>query len=261
MSLNNIEKLRTKIEQRRLCVGTTVSFADPAISELVGEVGYDFTWIEMEHAALNLQNVLGHILAVRGTETAPWVRVPWNDPVLMKPVLDLEPAGIIVPMVRSGKEAAAAVAACRFPPTGIRSFGPWRGVSYGGRSAADFIREAGQQPMVIIQAEHIDAVNDIDAIAATPGLDGICLGPCDLSASMGKLGHTSDPEVLAAMDRIIATTRSHGKMIGVSFGYARKAVEYWLSKDLTFMAVGTDFLNLFAQSKTVFDHVRGSCGN
>ena len=112
MSLNNVEKFREKISKGQFCVGGCVSFSDPAISEMYGDLGYDFTWIDTEHCPLCLENVLGHIMAGRASGAAPFVRVPANDPILIKPLMDLQPAGIIIPMVNSAEEAKRAVAAC-----------------------------------------------------------------------------------------------------------------------------------------------------
>jgi 2-dehydro-3-deoxyglucarate aldolase/4-hydroxy-2-oxoheptanedioate aldolase len=256
MSLNNFEKLTQKIGTRQLCIGSMVALADPQISEIVGEVGYDFCWIEMEHSTLSPQSVLGHVIALRGTGTAPWIRVPWNDPVVIKPVLEMEPAAIVVPMVRNAKEAAAAVAACRYPPHGVRSFGPSRGIRYGGGNSMEYIAANQQQPLVIVQTEHIDAVNDIEAILATPGLTGVCLGPNDLAGSMGKLGQTSDPAVREAVDRIITATKQSGKLVGTAIAYSPEAVDYWMKKDLGFLAVGVDWHNLYAHASMIIKDVR-----
>ena len=255
-SLNNLEVFKQKIQRAEVCVGVGVSLCDPAISELFAEVGYDFTWIDMEHTVLSLETVLGHVMAVRGTGTAPFVRVPWNDPVLIKPVLELEPAAIIVPMVRNAAETAKAVAACKYPPNGIRGFGPRRGIRFGGMSTMDYLKEADDHVMVIVQVEHIDAVNDLDAILEIPGLDGVVLGPNDLSGSMGKLGRTSDPDVVAAIDEVIAKVRRSKKTIGASVGYSPESVRRWLAKGLHWIAVGEDTDNLYSYSKTALDDVR-----
>ena len=112
-SVNNIEIIRQRLAAGEVCIGMGVTFADPAISELIAEAEYDFSWLDMEHASLDHQTVLQHIVAHRGTRTAPFVRVPQNDVNVIKPVLDLAPAGIIVPQVSSGAEAEAVVHACR----------------------------------------------------------------------------------------------------------------------------------------------------
>jgi 2-keto-3-deoxy-L-rhamnonate aldolase RhmA len=256
MTLNNIEILKAKCQRGELCVGSIVTLMDPVVSELVGDAGYDFCWVDMEHSTLSLRSVLGHVMALRGTGAASWVRVPWNDPVLIKPVLEMEPAVIVVPMVRNASEAASAVAACRYPPLGVRSYGPSRGVRFGGGNADEYIRAAEDQPLVIVQAEHIDAVNDIDAILATPGLAGVCVGPNDLAGSMGKMGQTTDPDVQAAIDRTITATIKAGKMIGAAIAYSSESVGDWLDKDLDFLAFSSDCLNLYRQAQVVLDDVR-----
>ncbi len=107
--INNVDRFRQRMLDGKICVGMSVMLSDPLVSELAAEAGNDFIWIEMEHSYLDLRGVLGHIMALRGTQTAAVVRVPWNDPVLIKPVLDLAPAGIVVPMIRSADEALHAV--------------------------------------------------------------------------------------------------------------------------------------------------------
>jgi len=111
--MNNRDTFCRKVRSGQICVGTGITFTDPAISECVAEAGYDFTWIDMEHGPLDLSETLGHIMAVRGTQTAPFVRVRCNDLNVIKPVLELTPAGIIVPQINSAAEARAAVRACK----------------------------------------------------------------------------------------------------------------------------------------------------
>ena len=120
MDINNLEKFKAKMASGRMCVGTVITLSDPAVSELAGDAGMDFTWIDAEHAPHTIESVMGHIMALRGTGCAPLVRVAWNDPVILKPVLDLAPAGVIIPMVCTADEAKHAVAACKYPPAGIR---------------------------------------------------------------------------------------------------------------------------------------------
>ena len=192
-SVNNVDRFRQRLQQGKICVGTSVSLTDPIVSELAAEAGNDLVWIEMEHSYLDLRALLGHLAALRGTQAAPIVRVAWNDPVLIKPILDLAPAGIVVPMVCSGEEAAKAVGACRYPPQGVRGFGPIRNM-YGIETMEEYLAIASEQIMVFVQIEHIQAVHNLDEILATPGLDGVVIGRNDLTGSMGKLGQHSDPK-------------------------------------------------------------------
>src|SRR5215510_13467148 len=126
MVKNFVEKMR----EGKICIGTAVSLSDATVSEALSTV-FDFVWIDMEHNPLSLSDVQAHIMATKGSECTPIVRVPWNDPVLMKPVLDIGAAGIVVPFIRTVEDAKLAVAACRYPPEGIRGFGPRRPSNYG----------------------------------------------------------------------------------------------------------------------------------
>src|SRR6185436_3836034 len=127
------------------------------------------------------------------------VRVPACDPVWIRQVLDLGAHGVIVPLVQSAADAVRAVTASKYPPSGTRGVGMTRATGYG-LELESYIARANEECAVILQIEHIDAVKNIDAILAVPGLDGILIGPNDLSGSMGKLGNTGDPEVVQAMD-------------------------------------------------------------
>ena len=253
-SINNVERFRKRLENQEICVGTSISLTDPILSELAAEAGNDFVWIEMEHSYLDLRTLSSHLIALRGTQAAPIVRVSWNDPVLIKPVLDLAPAGIVVPMVCSGKEAAKAVKACRYPPQGVRGFGPIRNM-YGIDSTEEYLSIASQQIMVFVQVEHIEAVNNLDEILKTPGLDGIVLGRNDLSGSMGKLGQHNDPEVLEAIDTVFSKVCQTDLFLGVSIGYNAETVKEWYDKGVQWFALGDDVVHFYEGAKAVADSV------
>ena len=255
-SINNVERFRQRMRDGEICVGCGVGFNDPLVSEILAEAGNDFIWIEMEHSHLDLSSVMGHIMAVRGTQTAPIVRVPWNDAVLIKPGLDMAPAGIVVPMVRTGEEARQAVAACRYPPKGIRGFGPTRNM-YGAETMAEYLAVADEQIMVFVQIEHVDAVKNLDAILATEGLDGIILGRNDLSGSMGKLGQHDDPELLEAIDTVFAKARQTDLFIGVSIGYNADTVRQWRGKGVHFFDLVGDGGHLSEGAAAVAKAVHG----
>ena len=150
--INNVDRFKQRLREGKLCVGTGVQLADPLVSEVAAEAGSDFLWIDAEHSCLGLPAVLGHIMAVRGTQAAPLVRVPYNDPNVIKPYLDMAPAGIIVPMIRSAEETRKAVAACRYPPRGVRGFGPMRNM-YGKSSMTEYLETADEDIMVIAHIE------------------------------------------------------------------------------------------------------------
>ena len=238
-SHNNVDRLRQRMLDGKICVGTGIALTDPLSSEIAAEAGNDFVWIEMEHSHIDNSQLIGHIMAVRGTNAAALVRVSWNDPVILKPVVDMCPAGVIVPMIRSADEALKAVQACRYPPEGSRGFGPIRSM-YGFASMEAYLEAAAEQVMVFVQIEHIDAVDDLDNIVQVPGLDGLVIGRNDLSGSMGKLGQHADPEVQAAIDKVFAAVQGTGLFVGCSVGYDLSVVDAWWPKGCHFFSIGGD---------------------
>lgn len=254
--LNNVECFLNTIASGRVCIGSVISLNDPAVSELFAEAGYDFTWIDLEHSPLSLEAALGHVMAVRGTRTAPFVRVAWNDPVLLKPVLEMVPAGIIVPMVRTAKEAATAVSACKYPPVGIRGFGPRRGIRYGGIATVDYLPSDHAKTLVMLQIEHIDAVQNLNEILSVPGVDGICIGPNDLAGSMGKLGKTDDPEVRAVILQVLRTARQFNRLTGIATGFDPETFKFWLASGVQWVSLGCDWHSLAAYSRSTLSAAR-----
>jgi 2-keto-3-deoxy-L-rhamnonate aldolase RhmA len=232
-------RFREKLAKGQLCLGTVITFTDPTVTEALSQL-LDFVWIDMEHNALSLETVQGHIMATRGSETVPLVRVAWNDPVLIKPVLDIGAAGVIVPLVRTAHEARSAVAACLYPPEGIRGYGPRRPTNYGQLGGPEFCRAANASMLPMVQIEHIEAVKDIDEIVAVPGLASIVLGPQDLAGSMGLAGQPRHPEVLGAIDKVIAAARRAGIPIGIGSGDDAEILKDWLTRGIQWVTLGAD---------------------
>ena len=256
MSLNNVEKFRSKIANKQLCVGTCLSAPDPAVSELFADAGYDFSWIDTEHNPLTLKDTLGHVMAARGTDMAPFVRVPWNDAVLIKPILEFEPAGIIVPLVRTAADAAKAVQACKYPPLGIRGFGPRRGVKFGGVDTLTYLKDADNRILVFVQLEHFEVAENIDEILEVPGLDGVTFGPNDLSGSMGLLGQTNHPDVVKIFDKVCQKVRKTKLYLGVATGYSPENVQRWIDRGTQWISLNNDYNDMYLYAKIVLDGVR-----
>ena len=256
MTINNVDKFKAKIHSGQVCIGTGITFADPAISELVGDAGFDFTWIDMEHCPIDIKTALGHVMAVRGTDAAPFIRVPSSDPDVIKPILELHPAAVVMPQIRSADEVARTVAACKYPPVGTRGFGPRRGRKFGGTPYPEYLEDADEQILVFVQIEHIDAVAALDEILQIPGLDGVCLGFSDLAGSVGLAGQTDHPQVVEIGADVVARTRQTDKWMGLSMGYAPDAVREWIARGVQWISVGGDFNALYTYSKNVLDDVR-----
>jgi 2-dehydro-3-deoxyglucarate aldolase/4-hydroxy-2-oxoheptanedioate aldolase len=195
-------------------------------------------------------------MATKGSDTTPLVRVSWNDPVIIKPVLDIGAAGVIVPLIRTAEDARRAVAACRYPPEGIRGYGPRRPSNYARQGGPAFCQAANDTMIVIVQIEHIDAVNSLDEILAVQGLTGIVVGPNDLSGSMGHMGEPRHPAVLQAIETVIAKARQSGIYVGIAVGDDPDVLIEWVDKGMQFVLMGCDFTLILRAATQVCRQVR-----
>ena len=216
--MDNNNRFFNNLTQKKISLGCVVTLSDLTVSELAGDCGMDFVWIDAEHAPHTIEKVMQHLIAVRGTGCAGLVRVRANEPMLIKPYLDLAPDGVLIPMVNSAEAAAEAVAACRYPKTGIRGCGVRRATHYGRDDFFDYVKESEHKPLVIVQVEHIDAVKNLDEILKVPGIDSICIGPCDLSGSMGILNQMDNVELNKVIDEVALKVKKAGLLLGTAAG-------------------------------------------
>jgi 4-hydroxy-2-oxoheptanedioate aldolase len=200
-----------------------LAIANPFSAEVMAHQGFDAVTIDLQHGPVDFQAAVGMLQAISTTAAVPMVRVPWNEPILTAKLLDAGAYGIICPMINSKAEAEALVNFCRYPPRGTRSFGPNRAALYGG---ADYWQHANDEVLIFAMVETRQAVNNVEEIISVEGLNGIYVGPSDLSLSMGKTP-TLDPqdsEVLAAINTICTVTRKSGKIAGVHTDGAKTAI-------------------------------------
>ncbi|MBQ7190931.1 MAG: 2,4-dihydroxyhept-2-ene-1,7-dioic acid aldolase [Kiritimatiellae bacterium] len=237
MKINNLEKFLAKARGGEMPLGVVVTFADPAVTELVCAAGFDFVWIDGEHGEMDRFSAMTHLMAVRGTECASLYRVPSCDHTEIKKIIDFAPAGVIVPMVMNADDARRAVAACRYPPTGNRGCGFRRGLAYGAGDFDTYWQASKEEPLVIIQLEHIEAVRNLDEILRVPGIGAILIGPYDLSASMGLEGRWDAPEVEAVFEESCRKVRESGVLLGV---YTESQFDIWKRRGAQFMAIKND---------------------
>ena len=213
---------KQKLAAGESLVGTWVTFTDPAVMEILANCGLDFLIIDGEHSPIDLGSLRDMLIAGKGSDTALLVRVAWNDPVRLKHALDLGCDGVMVPMINSAAEARQAVAACRYPPQGIRSVGAWRPSNYY-LDGDDYLLRANDETIIILQIEHKAAVAAADEILAVPGIDGIYIGPADLAASLGHLANSAHPDVQAAIEQAAAACRAAGVPFGTDASTADEA--------------------------------------
>lgn len=199
-------------------MGVTITASSPDVAASLAGTGYDFLWIEMEHSALTLETVRTMILSTRGLKAVPIVRVPFNEPWLAKRALDIGALGVVFPFTNTRALAEQAVQACKYPPLGIRGFGPALAASRWGLTGAAYARFANENVMVITIIETKEAVENIDEIASVPGIDVLFIGPNDLSFSLGVGGRTKEPVVEEAVAKVVAAGRKHNIPVGYSTG-------------------------------------------
>jgi 2-keto-3-deoxy-L-rhamnonate aldolase RhmA len=222
-------------------IGTLISLPSPEVAELLAEVGFDWLFIDAEHGPLESERLQRLIQAIGGRAPA-LVRVPAGEDLWIKRALDVGAAGVIVPQVNSAEQAARVVGYCKYPPVGTRGVGIARAHRYG-LGFSEYIATANDALAVIVQAEHIEAVRNIERIARVPGVDAVLIGPYDLSASMGKPGQITDPEVRQAMEAVREACLRAGTRLGI-FGVSAPALRPFLDQEYTLITVGVDAIFL-----------------
>lgn len=258
-SVNQIEIIRDKWARREICIGTNVALADSTVIELFGEVGFDIVWIDMEHSSMSLDDALNHVRTCRGVGMAPFIRVPSNDPVVVKPFLEMHPAGIIMPRISSVEDAEQAVQSCRYPPRGVRGFGPIRGVRFSAREIEDYLVKVNSEIMVILQIEHINAVNQINEILEIPGIDSIVPGPMDLSGTMGLLGNPGHPDVVSAIQKMLDAAQDRNIPMGQSIGPKPEDLRYWIERGISWICSSGDWHLLYPAAKKLRELMLSFC--
>jgi len=227
-------------------VGLWLSMADAYSAEICASAGFDWLLIDGEHAPNDLRSTLAQLQAIAPYGGHAVVRVVAADPALIKQLLDVGAQTLLVPMVETPEQAAAAAAATRYPPAGLRGVGASvaRAARWGARR--DYLQEADDEVCLLVQAESARSLKNLDAICAVDGVHGVFVGPADLAASMGHLGNAGHPEVQAAIDGAIRTIVASGKAAGTLTPDPTLARHY-LDLGAGFVAVGVD-LSLMVQA-------------
>ncbi|GAB91279.1 HpcH/HpaI aldolase family protein [Gordonia rhizosphera] len=216
-----------------ICLGSPVS------AEIMAGSGLDWVLIDMEHAPNGLESVQAQLYAVSGYDIVPVVRVPIGDATVIKQVLDLGAQTILVPMISTAAEAREVAAAAQYPPIGRRGVGSALARSARWNRVDGYLQSASEHVSVLVQIETVEGVENAHAIAETPGIDGVFVGPSDLAASMGLLGQQTHPDVVAQVDKAFAGVRSAGKPVGVNAFVPEQADDY-VARGATFLLVGAD---------------------
>jgi 4-hydroxy-2-oxoheptanedioate aldolase len=219
-------------------IGLWCSLSSHYSIEVVAGAGFDWLLLDCEHSPNDLESLLTQLQAVAAYPTSAVVRVPWNDMVTIKRVLDIGAQSLLVPYVQNPDEARAAVAAVRYPPTGVRGVaGTTRATRFG--RIKDYVKRVQDELCLLVQLETQSALRHVEAIAAIDGIDGIFIGPADLHASMGYTGEVAHPDVFPLIEGTLRRIRAAGKAPGILVGdeaLARRCID----AGSLFTAVGVD---------------------
>ena len=243
-------------------IGLWSTLPDPYVSEIVAGAGFDWVLLDTEHTPTDVPRMLHQLQAVAAAvpaeatrRTSAVVRPDWNDAVLIKRYLDIGAQSLLLPFVQNADEARAAVRATRYAPEGIRGMGgSMRGSNFG--RIRDYVKSAQDELCVLVQVETREALDHLDAILAVDGLDGVFIGPADLSASLGHPGDPGHPAVRSAIDDAIRCIRAAGKAPGILMT-DNKSSQYFLDQGALFVAVGVDAMLLMQAAKTLASAFRG----
>lgn len=245
---------RQRLLGRQPLLGCWLSLGSPITTEVVGVAGFDWLLLDAEHAPNDVLSLIPQLMALKGSASAPVVRPPSNDTVVIKRLLDAGFHNFLIPYVESVEEAQRAVAATRYPPAGVRGVSvSQRGNLYG--SVPGYFEQINENIAVVVQIESRKGVDAAPEIAKIDGVDALFIGPSDLAAGHGRLGQPGHPEVQEAMARVFAAARSAGKAVGILSPVESDARRY-LSQGATLVAVGSDLGLLRMGSQALCDRFR-----
>ncbi|SFR14190.1 MULTISPECIES: 2-dehydro-3-deoxyglucarate aldolase [unclassified Enterobacter] len=229
---------KAALAAQQIQIGCWSALANPITTEVLGLAGFDWLLLDGEHAPNDITTFVPQLMALKGSPSAPVVRVPTNDPVVIKRLLDIGFYNFLIPFVETEEEAVLAVASTRYPPEGIR------GVSVSHRAnmfgtVPDYFAQSNKNISILVQIESQAGVDNLDAILSTDGIDAVFVGPSDLAASLGYLGNAAHPEVQRTIQHIFARAKAHGKPSGILAPVEADARRY-LEWGATVVAVGSD---------------------
>jgi 4-hydroxy-2-oxoheptanedioate aldolase len=244
-----INTLKRALGEGRPQIGLWSSLSSHISTEIVAGSGFDWLLLDTEHSPNDVATIHRQLQAMQGSSTAAVVRPAWNDAVLFKRLLDVGVQSLVVPFVQNADEARGAVAATRFPPAGIRGVATTTRANRYGR-VKEYLQHANDEICVIVQLETRTALENLEAIAAVDGVDGLFIGPSDLAADLGHLGDNAHPDVRQTIDRAIVRIRATGKAAGILAPIEADA-RHWLDLGCLFVGVGSDAGILARQSEAL----------
>jgi 2-dehydro-3-deoxyglucarate aldolase len=247
------ESFRTRLKSKEPLLGTLLTLPSPDLAEVLALTELDWLFVDLEHSTMDAGAAQAILQAVAGRMDC-LLRVPLNDEVWIKKALDTGATGIIVPQVNTVAEAERVVRFSRYPPLGARSVGLARAQAYGA-DLQGYLSRANAEVVVVIQAEHILAVQNIEALVAVEGIDAILVGPYDLSNSMGLVGQVEHPDVQAAIEHIRQVCQRRGLPLGIFTASTERAAEL-IAQSYSLLAISTDALLVSQSVKEIIQKLR-----
>ena len=255
MNLKN-NTLKYYLKNNIQSYGSWITISSPLIPEILGIAKFDWLCIDIEHSSIDLNELLNIIISIENNNLIPLVRVGDNDPNLIKRVMDLGAYGVIVPNIKNSEEAIRAVNSVRYPPLGKRGVGLFRAQKFG-KKFDNYKQWLKNESLVIIQIEHIDAVNNIDEIFSVKGIDAFMIGPYDLSGSIKKPGKLNDPVVKSLIQKVLKAGKKHSITAGIhSVSSDPKNAIRYKKLGFKFLAISLDSIFMIDKAVKTMEAVR-----
>lgn len=249
-------KVKQKLKSNEVCIGSWIAMDHPWVADIMGQCGFEFLVVELEHSTIELGALNALFATIELHGAVPMVRLSSNDPIQAKRVLEAGAYGIIVPMVNTREEAIAAVEMTKYPPFGKRSFGLGRAQDFGFDSQQYFSR-ANDETIVIVQIESVQGVENIESILEVQSIDGVFIGPYDLSGSMGIPGQLNHPRVVEGRKKVLQAALKNKIVPGLHIVHPSSTdLNYAIDEGFKFIAYGGDILFLGEACKNAEENIR-----
>jgi 2-dehydro-3-deoxyglucarate aldolase len=253
-------KVKRKLREGRPTLGSWIMIGDLASAEIMADAGFDWITVDMEHTSITYETLPLLLAGIHAHGPETFVRVEDNNPAVIKRVLDCGAGGIIVPLINSSAEAEAAVKAAKYPPDGVRGISLGRASGYG-NNFKDYFNSINDEVIVLAQIEHYLAVDKIEEIVSVEGLDGVFLGPYDLSGSMGIVAQFDHPRMAEARKRVLEAAGKAGKAVGIhEVSPEVEAVQALLKEGFNFVACSIDTIFLGNSARAVAGELKQILG-
>ena len=239
-------KLKVALLERKLSLGAWIQIGHPACAEIFAESGFDWICVDLEHGAIGIEAMTNIFRTIDAFDCVPVARLPINDPVWICRTLDAGARGLIIPMVKTAEEAEFTISKAKYPPRGERGYGYSR-ANLHGIDFENYITRANKEIAIIAQIEHKDGINNLESILQVPDVDGVFIGPLDLSGSYGKAGQLKCPEMIDAMQKYLYICEKYAKSAGMHIVRPNQEnIQDALNNGYTLLALGLD--NVFIET-------------